>query len=121
MRRSLILAWASVLLACGTTPPPPPPFTPVALSDREAHVFQQICAECHMRPGINSPTIGDDEAWQPRRAKGLDVLLTNTIEGRGQMPPLGTCSFCSEDELRRLVAFVSGLGMEALAEESASP
>jgi len=119
LRRLLPILPAALLLACGTAPPPP--VTPVMLDAREALVFQQICAECHVQSGIGSPTLGDDEAWRPRRAKGIDVLLVNTIDGYGQMPPLGTCSFCTEQELRRLVAFVSGLGMESLLELEAAP
>lgn len=59
------------------------------------------------------PLIGDEEEWQRRRAKGLDRLLANTIEGSLGMPPLGTCSFCSEEELRHLVSFLSGMPAEA--------
>ena len=82
------------------------------LSSREAFVLGQICAQCHARPGIGAPLIGDEEEWRPRRAGGFDRLLTNTIEGYLGMPPLGTCSFCTEDELRRLVSIISGMPTE---------
>jgi len=82
------------------------------LSTREAFVLEQICAQCHARPGIGAPLIGDEAQWAPRRAGGFERLLTNTIEGYLGMPPLGTCSFCTEDELRRLVSFLSGMPTE---------
>ena len=81
----------------------------LALDARQARAFATICARCHTRPGIGVPVIGDDQAWAPRRAKGLEVLLRHTIEGFGDMPPLGTCGSCSEADFRRLVALVAGL------------
>ena len=83
------------------------------LTARETLALQQICAPCHARPGIGVPLIGDFKAWRARRLKGLDKLLENTIEGKGGMPPLGTCSFCSRDELRRLVQLIAGLSEES--------
>ncbi len=83
-----------------------------ALTAREAQVFQQICAECHTQPGIGVPVVGDETEWQARRAKGLDQLLANTVDGWLGMPPLGTCSFCSEEELRHLVIFLAGMPSE---------
>jgi cytochrome c5 len=77
------------------------------LSAREALVLERICAHCHAEPGIGVPLIGDETEWNVRRAKGFETLVSNTIEGAGNMPPLGTCGFCSDDELRRLVAFMS--------------
>jgi len=79
------------------------------LTKREGYVLAQICAPCHARPGIGAPQIGDEAAWGPRRAAGFERLLTNTIEGYLGMPPLGTCSFCTEEELRRLVAILSSM------------
>jgi len=78
-------------------------------SKRETYVLEQICAQCHVRPGIGVPLMGDEAEWGPRRAAGFERLLTNTVEGYLGMPPLGTCSFCTEEELRRLVAILSGM------------
>ncbi len=82
------------------------------LTPRETRVFQEICATCHAHAGIGVPVIGDEAEWQRRRSKGPALLLTHTVEGWGNMPPLGTCSFCSEAELRRLVAFIAGLPLD---------
>lgn len=94
-----------------------PPRDPAggALSTREARIYQQVCSQCHARPGIGVPVVGDAEAWRERRARGLDALLATTVNGTRGMPPLGSCSFCSEAELRRLVAFVAGLPVPAEA------
>jgi len=81
-------------------------------SSREAYVLGQVCAQCHARPGIDAPQMGDEDEWAPRRAAGFERLLANTIDGYGGMPPLGTCSFCTEEELRRLVSIISCMPRE---------
>ena len=81
----------------------------VELTPREAYTFGQICAYCHARAETSAPVIGDTEEWQRRSADGFEVLVTNTILGVGNMPPLGTCGYCTEDEIRNLVIVMSGL------------
>jgi len=80
------------------------------LGERQARIFQQACAQCHIQPIPGVPLLGDEAEWAPRRARGFDAVLAGTVNGVGGMPPLGTCSFCTEDDLRRLVAFMAGWG-----------
>lgn len=82
---------------------------PGTLAPRQARIFQQTCAHCHAHPGIGVPVVGDTAAWEERRARGFEALLAHTVNGFGNMPPLGTCSFCSEQDLRILVAFTAGM------------
>ncbi len=86
--------------------------TPFATADeltgRESHALGQICLRCHAQPNVAAPLIGDVDAWRPRVSQGLDVMLEKTVLGYGEMPPLGTCGYCSEDELRTLIRVVSG-------------
>ena len=79
------------------------------LSPAQARSFEQVCAHCHLEPGIGVPQLGDEAAWTERREKGLDTLLRNTVDGIAGMPPLGTCGYCSEDDLRAMVAWLAGL------------
>lgn len=79
------------------------------LQPRQAQLFQQACAQCHLRPGLGAPVVGDAAAWETRKALGLEALVANTVRGVGDMPPLGTCGGCDENDLRRLVAFLAGL------------
>lgn len=90
------------------------------LGERQARIFQQTCAHCHIRPIPLVPQLGDESEWVDRRARGFDELLAGTVNGVGGMPPLGTCSFCTEDDLRRLVAFIAGWG-RVPAESESSP
>ena len=79
------------------------------LTDRQSRALEQVCAQCHLAPGLGVPMLGDDRAWETRRQKGLEVLVHNTVVGLGNMPPLGTCGFCTEADLRALAAFMAGM------------
>lgn len=126
MRRARFVALAIALtfswlpgrapLASNPEPVPAPfasdpaaPAVPAPLGARETYVMGAICARCHARPGIGVPLMGDAAEWDERRRQGLEALVAHTIVGLRGMPPLGTCSFCSEDELRRLAASMAGL------------
>ncbi len=88
----------------------------VDLSPREAQVLAVICAECHSRAETTAPVMGDTNMWRERNAQGFEVLVRNTVLGKGSMPPLGTCGYCTEAEIRHLVEALSGL-----ADSGASP
>ncbi len=88
----------------------------VELSLRESHAYTQICAYCHARAETSAPVMGDAVEWQRRAAEtegGFEGLVRNTIVGIGNMPPLGTCGYCTETEIRNLVATMSGLDSAA--------
>lgn len=78
-------------------------------SDTElAEVYEYSCYSCHANPQTGAPLAGDVDAWEPRLAKGMDVLLDNTINGFEGMPPLGMCMDCTEDQFVALIEFMSG-------------
>jgi cytochrome c5 len=84
----------------------------VELTTRESHAYTQICAYCHARAETSAPVMGDTAEWRRRAAEtegGFEGLVRNTIVGIGNMPPLGTCGYCTEAEIRNLVATMSGL------------
>lgn len=79
------------------------------LTPRQGRLFSQACAHCHLVPDIGVPVLGVDADWTERRARGFDSMLANTVNGVGNMPPLGTCGACVEADFRAMVAFLSGL------------
>jgi len=96
----------------------------VELTPRESHAYTQICAYCHARAETSAPVMGDSAEWQRRAAEtdgGFEGLVRNTIVGIGNMPPLGTCGYCTETEIRNLVATMSGLAPSALRSGLNSP
>ena len=69
-------------------------------------VYKTFCFACHATGVSGSPLLGDTAAWEPRIAKGMDVLMANTINGINVMPPKGTCIACSDEELRAAVDYM---------------
>jgi len=71
-------------------------------------VFKKHCFACHMTGAANAPKVGDVQAWAPRIEKGMDALVMSALEGvpNTAMPPKGTCSSCTEDELKAAIEFM---------------
>lgn len=104
-----LAAMLALLVAGAATADPTPGAEPAGLSPERSRVLATVCNTCHARPGIPAPQLGDAASWSEARAKGMDTLLANTVNGIGKMPPLGTCSWCSEQDLRALIAVLTGL------------
>jgi cytochrome c len=51
--------------------------------------YESSCAVCHTDSSMGAPAVGDKAAWEKVKAKGLDAVLTNAINGFGGMPPRG--------------------------------
>ena len=67
-------------------------------------VYSKSCATCHAAGIAGAPKLGDVAGWEPRLAKGMDVLYASAIDGLAPgMPAKGMCFTCSDDDLRELV------------------
>jgi len=85
---------------------------PAASAGRSGdEVYNKYCTVCHSTGLMDAPKSGDAAVWQARSdAKGgLDGLLKNAISGINAMPPKGTCSDCTDDELLGAIKLMSGL------------
>ena len=71
-------------------------------------VYARSCQICHENPAAGAPLRGDHEAWAPRIAQGMPLLMEHTIHGYKQMPPLGLCMSCTEPELEALIRYMAG-------------
>jgi len=74
-------------------------------------IVSSHCAVCHATGLLEAPITGETAVWQERAdAKGgLEGLLKNSISGINAMPPKGTCSDCTDDELLAAIKSMSGL------------
>lgn len=99
-RRKVLGALLAAFLLAG-------PPAAAGLDGRLAEVYAATCATCHTRPETRAPLTGDAPSWREALARGPEALLAHTVEGYRGMPPLGTCGFCSEEDLRRLIEFMS--------------
>lgn len=69
-------------------------------------VYNASCAACHGTGVAGAPKKGDAAAWAPRKAQGLDSLVTNATNGLNAMPPKGTCGDCSAEELKAAIEYM---------------
>jgi cytochrome c5 len=70
-------------------------------------VYQAACFACHGTGALDAPKPGDAAAWEPRIAQGFDVMLQKSIDGFNNMPAMGTCTSCSEDEIAAAIRFMT--------------
>lgn len=86
--------------------------SPAAAAGRSGdEVYSKYCTVCHGTGLLEAPKTGDTAVWQARAdAKGgLDGLLQSAISGINAMPPKGTCTDCSDEELMSAIQSMSGL------------
>lgn len=69
--------------------------------------YNQSCFACHGTGAAGAPRKGDAEAWKPRIAQGMDVMLEHTKKGYKAMPPKGMCFDCTDEEYVDLIKFMS--------------
>ncbi len=70
--------------------------------------WTRSCALCHVTGVGGAPRAGVGEEWESRLAAGKPILLKHTIEGYNNMPPLGYCMACEEDDFITLIDFMLG-------------
>ena len=67
-------------------------------------LYKEYCSNCHDTGIAGAPRTGDKAAWEKLLAeRKLEGLVANTYKGIGIMPKRGTCSLCTEDEIRAVV------------------
>jgi len=66
-------------------------------------IFQTYCAACHSTGWNGAPISGIKGDWEPRLANGVETMLQNSKQGLNTMPPMGTCTDCSDAELRAAI------------------
>ena len=69
--------------------------------------WSRSCALCHVSGVGGAPRIGVAEDWLSRLAQGKQTLMTHTIEGFNNMPPLGYCMSCERDDFAALIDFMA--------------
>lgn len=70
-------------------------------------IYTASCAACHSSGAAGAPKIGDKSAWASRISRGGDKLLEHAIKGVNAMPARGSCSDCSDDDLKKVVDYMA--------------
>jgi len=79
-----------------------------ALTDTAMRKWSRSCALCHVDGEGGAPRVGAVEEWKPRLGQGREKLLEHTIQGYNNMPPLGYCMSCSEQDFSTIIEFMAG-------------
>jgi cytochrome c5 len=113
IRFPIALSLALLLAACGGGSSAPAPAAaaitpPPAAAPAVMKLYEQTCHNCHGVAGTGAPQAGDVNAWSGRLFKGRETLLNNSINGYKSMPPMGTCTQCTEDDFVALIEYMSG-------------
>ncbi len=69
-------------------------------------VYTKSCASCHDTGVMGAPKIGDQKAWAPLTAEGVDVLSKNAIHGEGKMPAKGGNMQLTDEEVKAAVEYM---------------
>lgn len=69
-------------------------------------IYNTYCTACHASGVAGAPVTGDAAAWEPRVAQGIETVYDHAINGLNAMPPKGTCSDCSDDEIKAVVDYM---------------
>ena len=69
--------------------------------------YDKSCKVCHATGAAGAPKTGDADAWAPRMAKGMEVLVASVNQGLNAMPPKGMCFDCTDEDYTALIEYMS--------------
>ena len=78
----------------------------VAAAATPEEIYQSACQSCHASGILESPLFGDNAAWKPRFAQGLEALYQSVINGKGNMPPKAGRTDLSDETIRKTVDYM---------------
>lgn len=81
-----------------------------AADSKGKEVYDAACTVCHAAGIAGAPKLGDQTAWAPRIAKGLDTLYHSSINGfmgtAGMMPPKGGRPDFNDEDVKAAVDYM---------------
>lgn len=80
--------------------------TASAADDYTKELYGLYCTACHAVKSSGAPQAFTDE-WQDRLDQGIPTLVNHAINGIRNMPPMGTCAECSEEDLENLIRYMA--------------
>ncbi|WP_430461563.1 c-type cytochrome [Thalassolituus sp. LLYu03] len=77
-----------------------------AADDYTKELYDLYCTACHAVKASGAPQAFTRE-WDDRMDQGIDVLVNHAINGIRNMPPMGTCAECSEEDLENIIRYMA--------------
>lgn len=69
-------------------------------------VYKSSCVACHASGLAGAPKFRVKANWQARQKKGIDTLVQSVVKGMGAMPPKGTCSTCTDAQIKQAIEYM---------------
>jgi cytochrome c5 len=69
-----------------------------------ADIYRSFCAVCHSGGWQGAPVANDASEWNARVSAGADAMFKNVKQGLNAMPAMGTCTDCTDEELKSAIA-----------------
>lgn len=69
-------------------------------------IYERVCTDCHSSGVMEAPLFCITEAWKPRIAKGMEVLVQHTLQGFNNMPAKGGSETLTAEESTNAVAYM---------------
>lgn len=69
-------------------------------------IYEAYCTTCHATGAAGAPIVGNATDWAPRIKLGINTLVTHAITGLGSMPAKGTCTTCTDEEIKATVEYM---------------
>ena len=69
--------------------------------------FEQYCSVCHQQGVAGAPKFRNAADWKPRMLnQTVDSLTAIAIKGLNVMPPRGTCTTCTDEDIKHAVQYM---------------
>ncbi len=69
-------------------------------------IYNDECSMCHDEGDAGAPTIGQKDTWGERLNKTTADLLQQVLTGKGEMPPRGSCSVCTDQDIQLAIEYM---------------
>ncbi len=76
-----------------------------SVSKTPEQLYQGACLACHSTGAAGAPKLGDAGEWKARLSKGLDSMISLSINGVGAMPPRGGSQY-DDDQMKAVIEYI---------------
>jgi cytochrome c5 len=75
-------------------------------ADTGKTIYKDKCAVCHDNGAAGAPKTTDKQIWEKIMLQGMDTVMLHAIKGYNSMPAKGTCTSCSDGEIKAAVDYM---------------
>ncbi|CAG0911998.1 unnamed protein product, partial [Cyprideis torosa] len=80
--------------------------TTITSPGKGEEIYLAACVSCHGTGLMEAPKLEDKANWEARFAQGLDGVVENAKNGKGNMPPRGGNAELSDVDLKSVVVYM---------------